>query len=240
MPDSRTSTLFSYVVRYDDGAAPNPFWGTCTLVICKPGIRKAAKKGDWIVGLGSTSNPTNKDYHGRIVYVMRVDDTMTMKQYDEFTNVELRQKRPIVKYPIEKHEPGSTDWKLRLGDSIYDFCGQRIIQRDGVHREENRKTDFSGMNALLSKEFVYFGRKAMPLPEELRGILHEGQGFSSKKNAPHLDAFLKWWAKNRPSSEDDRVRGLPQWDVFSDPSFLGRCANGRRKEAEEDKEATGA
>ena len=42
--------LFSYVLRYDDGAAPNPFWGTCTLAICKPAIRRKANLGDWVVG----------------------------------------------------------------------------------------------------------------------------------------------------------------------------------------------
>lgn len=38
-------TLFSYCIPYDDGAAPNPFWGLCTLAICKPRIRRAAKEG---------------------------------------------------------------------------------------------------------------------------------------------------------------------------------------------------
>ena len=40
--------LYSYCLPYDDGAAPNPFWGTCTLVICKPAIRRTARVGDWI------------------------------------------------------------------------------------------------------------------------------------------------------------------------------------------------
>ncbi|MBU2547361.1 MAG: hypothetical protein KKB20_03030 [Proteobacteria bacterium] len=31
------------------GAAPNPFRGVCILVIRKPGIRRAAEVGDWIV-----------------------------------------------------------------------------------------------------------------------------------------------------------------------------------------------
>lgn len=38
--------IYSYVLRTDDGAAPNPFWGTCTLTICKPVIRRTAHIGD--------------------------------------------------------------------------------------------------------------------------------------------------------------------------------------------------
>lgn len=33
-------TLYTYCIPYDDGAAPNPYWGICTLVICKPVIRR--------------------------------------------------------------------------------------------------------------------------------------------------------------------------------------------------------
>ena len=47
------SKIYSYVLRYDDGAAPNPFWDLCTLTICKPGIRKGALVGDWVLGTGS-------------------------------------------------------------------------------------------------------------------------------------------------------------------------------------------
>lgn len=32
--------LFSYIVRWDHGFAPNPFHGICSLATCKPGIRK--------------------------------------------------------------------------------------------------------------------------------------------------------------------------------------------------------
>lgn len=50
-------TLYTYCIPYDDGVAPNPLWGICTLVICKPGIRRVAKKGDWVVGTVSKNTP---------------------------------------------------------------------------------------------------------------------------------------------------------------------------------------
>ena len=44
--------LFVYVIARDFGFAPNPFHGVCTLATCKPGIRRSAKVGDWILGVG--------------------------------------------------------------------------------------------------------------------------------------------------------------------------------------------
>ena len=45
--------LYSYVVRYDIGFAPNPFHGWCTLATCKQDIRIKARVDDWTVGTGS-------------------------------------------------------------------------------------------------------------------------------------------------------------------------------------------
>jgi hypothetical protein len=44
--------LFTYSLA-DDGAASNPFYGMCSLVLSKPGSRKVTKPDDWIAGLGS-------------------------------------------------------------------------------------------------------------------------------------------------------------------------------------------
>ncbi len=45
--------IYSYVVRYDSGFAPNPFGDYCSLATCKPRIRKSIHKDDWVVGTGS-------------------------------------------------------------------------------------------------------------------------------------------------------------------------------------------
>ena len=218
-------TLFSYILRYDDGAAPNPFWGTCTLVICKPKIRKAAKVGDWIVGLGSKSNPVHTDYRGRIVYAMKVTAKMSMEEYNKYVNEHLPEKKPDI---------DSADWRRRLGDSIYDFSSKGIPQRPGVHRRANRRTDMSGKSALLSNQFMYYGQAAIPLPDELNGILHKGQGHRSRKNDEHIGAFLRWWAEIAPKPGEDPVKGHPQWMV--DLRRAAGCAKGRQKEAEQDEQ----
>jgi hypothetical protein len=72
-------TLFSYCLRSDMGAAPNPFWGVCTLVICKPAIRRTAKEGDWVVGLGAGASPLG-DISDQVVYAMCVTRRMPMRE----------------------------------------------------------------------------------------------------------------------------------------------------------------
>lgn len=212
-------TLFSYVVRYDDGAAPNPYGGVCTLVICKPVIRRTAEKGDWIVGLGSKSNPVKKDYSGRIVYVMKITEKMTMKEYDEYTKERLPEKIPDL---------SSADKYRRLGDSIYNFSLKGIPQRPGVHKRKNRKTDMSGKFALLSKEFVYFGDQTILPPPSLKGILHSYRGHRSTMNGPYVNDFLAWWKTNRTDFASRRVRGEPQCH-FGDLKNCNACAAGRRR-----------
>ena len=63
-------TLYTYVMPYDGGSAPNPYWGICTLVICKPKIRLSAQVGDWVVGTGSirarVTDREFRDMSGRV------------------------------------------------------------------------------------------------------------------------------------------------------------------------------
>jgi len=76
--------LYTYCLRYDDGAAPNPFWETCTLTICKPAIRRIASIGDWVAGTGSKNVKEHGDLSKKLVYAMKITDKMTLKEYDEY------------------------------------------------------------------------------------------------------------------------------------------------------------
>src|SRR5690349_17838620 len=89
--NSNSMTLYSYCIPVDDGAAPNPFWGICTLAICKPVIRRVAKKGDWVVGTGSKE----LGLENQVVYAMQITDVESMQQYDKHCSSELKEKIPI-------------------------------------------------------------------------------------------------------------------------------------------------
>ncbi len=218
-----STTLFSYCIPYDYGAAPNPFWGLCTLAICKPIIRRVAKEGDWVVGTGSVNSPIG-NVSGRVVYAMRVTRKMTMKEYDQFTQSEFPGKVPLRE---------SADPRRLYGDSIFDFSTPIPSLRPSVHNEKNRSTDLSGECVLLSDHFFYFGDQPVALPEALRKIVKQGPGHRSRDNAPFVDAFVRWIDNlGYPLA---KPIGKPQW--WSQRSFQASCdacAIGQRQEDEAD------
>jgi hypothetical protein len=195
------ATLFSYCVPHDRGAAPNPFWGTCTLVICKPAIRRNAEIGDWIVGTGSKNSPVG-DMSGMVVYVMKVTEKMAMEQYDIFTQQHLPEKVP---------DWYSSDPYRRVGDSIYDFSCTPPKIRQSVHCEINRQKDLRGRNALLSNYFWYFVEKACKLPDNLQQIAQQRPAHCSRSNDPYIDKFLEWL--DSLSLEPNKLYGNPQKEL---------------------------
>lgn len=169
-------------MRDDAGSAPNPFWGICTLVICKPTIRRVAQIGDWVVGTGSTRSPKG-NIKDKIVYAMRVTDKMTMREYDEWAQEERPEKVPDMR---------SRDWRRKLGDAVYDYSEDPPKKRPGPHGEGERETDLSGRYVLLSEHFYYFGDNPRALPDCLLEIARVRRAHRSTKNAPYLEPFVQW------------------------------------------------
>jgi hypothetical protein len=210
-------TLFSYCIPYDNGASPNPFWGFCTLAICKPQIRRHAEVGDWVVGTGSMASPIG-DVSGMVVYAMLVTEKMTMEEYDRFTQVEFPGKIPLK---------DSDDRRRDCGDSIYDYSTPIPSLRPGVHSEDNRSTDLSGYYVLLSNHFFYFGDSPEHLPETLLGIVKQGQGHKSRANAQYFDDFVRWIHSLGYSPRE--LMGEPQgWSRLDSQAPSDACATGRR------------
>lgn len=185
--------LFSYCLRFDSGAAPNPFWELCTLAICKPVIRRTASIGDWVLGFGSTESPI-KNIADCVVYAMKVTDKMTLRKYDEFCRVHSPHKIP---------KWDSETFKYRVGDCIYDYSqGEQPVLRDSVHKDknqkiedDNRKKDLGGVSVLISKHFYYFGDKPIDLPSSLHPLklpTNSRKGYRWKPNQPYADAFVTW------------------------------------------------
>ena len=176
--------LFTYTIPVDDGSAPNPFRGMCSLAICKPSIRRVAKKDDWVAGLGS-KNAQSGDLSRCLVYAMRVEQVLTLEQYDQQARFEWPHRVPNVQ---------SADLSERLGDCIYDYSsgGAPPVQRPGVHGDANIATDLRGENVLISRDFYYFGSRAIRIPDFLLPICHQWPGHRSDSNAPYFNGFVSW------------------------------------------------
>ena len=174
--------LFTYTIPIDDGSAPNPFNGLCTLAICKPAIRRVAQVNDWVAGFGSVNAPSG-DLSGRLVYAMRIEQVLPIREYDELAP---------ARWPHRIPDIHSKDLSERLGDCIYDYSSAHPVQRKSVHGSGNMDIDLKGENVLISSDFYYFGNRAKPVPEDLRQICHQTQGHRSDSNAPFFDKFVSW------------------------------------------------
>ena len=190
--------LFSYCIPVDDGAAPNPYWGVCTLAICKPKIRSVAKIGDWIAGVGS-KNVQGVSYENKLVYAMKVTQRFTMQEYDEHCRSQLPNKIPDVDH---------TEYNRKVGDSIYDYSTIRPTLRKSVHNQLNECRDLGGKYVLLSNHFYYFGDQAIDIPFELLPIVNQRQGHKSNANEPYKLDFVDWIEKTQ--YEPNRLYGKPQ------------------------------
>jgi hypothetical protein len=195
--------LFSYCISIDEGAAPNPYWGICTLAISKPVLRRVVEVGDWIAAVGT--RVADIDYSGKLVYVMRVSQRKNHQKYQRYCKMMLTEKIPDI-----HHE----DYRRRVGDCIYDFeqdSKGRMIT--GVQGEANRELDLGIMNhVLLSDHFYYFGGQAVDIPEKFKTLIIEGPGHQSIKNQPIKNQFIDWIERN---FEKNKLYGEPQVEFRS-------------------------
>lgn len=184
--------IHSYVVRYDSGFAPNPFYGYCTLATCKPDIRKAAQPGDWVIGSGSSDRTVRRG--GHLVYAMQVTETMTFDQY-------ALDKRFESKKPFRN---GSR--KQSCGDNIYfrTSPGAPWLQRDSFHSLQDGSLnpahvarDTGVDRVLISDNFVYFGGNGPKFPDYLKDdeghlLCKSGRGRSIFKDPQLVHQFEQW------------------------------------------------
>jgi len=188
-------SIRTYVVRYDSGFAPNPFYGFCTLATCRADIRGHAKLGDWIVGCGSDEKKVRRG--GHLVYAMRVTEAMTIDEYD--ADARFYRKKP--------YRTGSR--KQSCGDNIYSRVSAATpwVQRDSFHswpdgsqNEGHVDKDTRSERVLVSDDFVYFGGEGPLIPDHLQkadGTLISKAGIGqSKFDDPELIADFVIWVRS--------------------------------------------
>lgn len=215
--------LYSYCNIIDCGAAPNPFGEICTLVICKPTIRRSAKVGDWVVATGSVQH----GFENKLIFAMEITQKMSMEAYDTFCKEKLPAKIP---------KWFGKSYKERVGDCIYDFSTSPPTLRKSVHNEDNRERDLSGEYALLSNHFYYFGENPIKLPDHLLSIVKQGQGHKSDANAPYFEPFVDWICKNYASAKNkvSAEPNLRHWFSVANDSKQPQCAKLQKEYDEAD------
>lgn len=181
---------YSYKIEHDYGLAPNPFWGYCTLAVCKSQIRNNAGLGigSWIFGTGSRK--LNKENF--LIYAMKVEEKITFNEY--WNDPRFQCKKPVVNGPL----------KVMYGDNIYHQNTDEVwIQEDSAHslidntNTEHLVRDTGGKYVLISKNFYYFGDKAIIIPEQfIDEIPCKGRNFCSRQLSDEAVGNFVNWLKN--------------------------------------------
>ena len=196
--------LFSYVVRYDSGFAPNPFYGRCTLATCKPDIRKSAKAGDWVVGTGSADKKVNRG--NRLVHAMKVEEALEFRTF--WNDPRFAAKKP--------QRCGSR--KQSCGDNIYHRSADdsEWLQLDSFHTDDNGQRrddhvtrDTSVDRVLVASDYYYFGGEGPEIPAMFR-------------DPERYDLCRK--IRRRQILQDDQwIAEFVAWlRTFGEPGFYGR------------------
>lgn len=179
-----------YVVDRDFGFAPNPFHGICTLATCKPSIRRNAKIGDWVVGMGGKRLKAT----GKCIYAMQVTEVITFDQY--WTDQRFISKKPV--------RNGSK--KMLVGDNIYHKQNQTWLQLDSHHSNSDGSTNFTNLkkdtsadSVLISNYFYYFGSSPVTVPAEiLQRMGYKNQIGHRTFSGATNDEFLDWLKMSGP------------------------------------------
>jgi len=142
-------------MTHDTGFALNPFHGYLTLAICKPGIRLKAEVGEWICGFDSkelSGSPVGKE---KLVYAMKVEEKLSFDEYFEDPR-------------FQSKKPSAGKGRIYLvGDNIY-YRGAKAERRSKYHENEEQVKDLKGQYVLISRQFWYFGRCSIKVPDEVK------------------------------------------------------------------------
>jgi hypothetical protein len=204
--------LYTYIVKYDRGLAPNPYWEWCTLAVCTPNHMGArARKGDWIAGFLS------KERGNRFLYAMELaEDRIRMDRY--FQRTEFQSKKPNLK----------GNWMQRCGDNFYS------LRPDGLWQQHSNRYHY-GQGCLeqdtrcpfvfVAKRFWYFGRSATSVDPRFLPLIPDRQGIRHNHDPGLVRQFCEWL-----STLDQGVRDFPMdnCDLNNPPtgqcdSCLGKC-----------------
>ncbi len=138
--------IFVYKLTTDNNGAPCVDDDLLSLAICKPMIRRKAKEGDWIIGLGG------KKLGEGIIYAARVTGTVGSEYYRE---------RQFARRP---------DCIYQLRD------GELVRKKTAAYHEDSKNTAtdvgaapaYRNARVLLSSDFRCFGKSREAVPPNLQ------------------------------------------------------------------------
>jgi hypothetical protein len=204
--------VWTYVIAVDGGAAPNFDPPATTLTICKPRIRKQAKRGDLVLAFnGKRLNPI--DPHS-VCWAGVVTEVIPMKDY--WNTSRFKGKKP---------------GRSRRPDNIYRPTPTGDLERveNETHTPADYARDVNGENALVLQPSWHFGPAGATLPEAFNLRMIDGRRGHRRRviNERVWDELKKWLDHNAPvRSSGISVDGdIPRASDWHSPRTAGhrRC-----------------
>lgn len=167
-----------------------------------PVIRRTAKLGDWLIGMGGR----DLEATGRCIYAMRITGHLTFNEY--WNSERFRGKRPA--------RNGSR--RTMVGDNIYhtDPKTGKWLQEDSVHSQPNGEQDMPNTDhdtetdrILFSEEFFYFGENAPTVPSKLLETIGYRNGRGHRVYEREDCKIFLDWIKVKAKHQNNRVLGDP-------------------------------
>jgi hypothetical protein len=140
------SKIFRYILKSDAGMAPCIDRGLVTLAICKPQIRRGARKDDWVIGFRPLP-----DSRGLVVWAGRVADS-----------------KPVGAY--QRRYPNRRDAIYREKEN---GTFERLLPK--YHEGDFHKDIAAPVLIFDRKATWYFGDKARPFPKALMHLAATGR-----------------------------------------------------------------
>ena len=189
------SANFKYKIEHDFGLAPNPFHGYCTLAVCKSSIRqnKNLETGSWIFGTGCKKVSGMKGYFQKLIFCMKVEEKLTFNEY--WIDSRFQCKKPVINGSLVK----------MYGDNIYhQESNGKWIQENSAHSINDNtpnikhlKKDIDGKYILISKNFYYFGKRAIQIPTEFKELICTyGRNWAFTNSNELIENFIVWLQNN--------------------------------------------
>jgi hypothetical protein len=136
-------------------------------------------------------------HNDQLIYAMQVDEAMLLAAY--WADPRFVAKRPGGDGPL---------------DNFYRAMANGSIRRvaNTLHDDSEAARDITGLNALVSWHFWYFGDRSPPLPNELVHLVQSGQGHALHlRRRPNDVAVLRtgWSTGRRTAAERLSMPGSP-------------------------------
>jgi hypothetical protein len=200
--------LCSYVVVDDEGFAPNPFGGYCTLAACTPNHQGVnLREDDWLLG-NSSARTGNK-----LLFAMRISQVLDFDEY--YRDLRFAGKKA-----------DASTWQGRCGDNIY-FCDNGRWTQALAFQHTNPKAfkkDIRYHRVFISNHFFYFGENAPEIPKEYSSLVRKTQGCRCSHDKDTVSEFIAWITKTYPAG----LLGLPRDRNESDPDKPSNSGRRRR------------